>query len=199
MEVKVAQSSPTLCDPIPSPADLPDPGIELGSPALQADYLPTELSGKLKALKESFKLKPHLNWLLICTINFLYYLCFLDFLTASPPLLTWFVVMISSSFPNFQSCYVFDQISLSLETSLLELFFCSNLITIWACHPGTPLPSVGSTFCWFCFFSPWFSHTQFHCKTSSRGFLRNCLWENNFLSPCMSANVFIHLSQIIKN
>ena len=88
MEVKVAQSSPTLCDPIPSPADLPDPGIELGSPALQADYLPTELSGKLKALKESFKLKPHLNWLLICTINFLYYLCFLDFLTTSPPLLT---------------------------------------------------------------------------------------------------------------
>ena len=33
-------------EPIPSPADLPDPGIELGSPALQADSLPTELSGK---------------------------------------------------------------------------------------------------------------------------------------------------------
>ena len=31
--------------PIPFPADLPDPGIELGSPALQADSLPTELSG----------------------------------------------------------------------------------------------------------------------------------------------------------
>ena len=29
-----------------SPADLPDPGIEPGSPALQADSLPTELSGK---------------------------------------------------------------------------------------------------------------------------------------------------------
>ena len=26
--------------------DLPDPGIKLGSPALQADSLPTELSGK---------------------------------------------------------------------------------------------------------------------------------------------------------
>ena len=26
--------------------DLPDPGIELGSPALQVDSLPTELSGK---------------------------------------------------------------------------------------------------------------------------------------------------------
>ena len=30
----------------PSPAALPDPGIEPGSPALQADSLPTELSRK---------------------------------------------------------------------------------------------------------------------------------------------------------
>ena len=29
---------------IPSPVDLPDPGIELGSPALQEDSLPIELS-----------------------------------------------------------------------------------------------------------------------------------------------------------
>ena len=32
--------------PFPSPGDLPDPGIKPGSPALQADSLPTELSGK---------------------------------------------------------------------------------------------------------------------------------------------------------
>ena len=31
---------------IPSPAHLPDPEIESGSPALQADYLPAELPGK---------------------------------------------------------------------------------------------------------------------------------------------------------
>ena len=31
---------------IPSPADLPNPGIEPGSPALQAESLPTDLSGK---------------------------------------------------------------------------------------------------------------------------------------------------------
>ena len=37
------QGSPRI---IPSPADLLDPGIKLGSPALQADSLPTELSGK---------------------------------------------------------------------------------------------------------------------------------------------------------
>ena len=62
--MKAAQSCPTLCDPIDytvhgilqarilewvaclSPGDLPDPGIEPGSLALQADSLPTELSGK---------------------------------------------------------------------------------------------------------------------------------------------------------
>ena len=33
-------------EPIPSPADLPNPGIEPRSPALQADSLPAELPGK---------------------------------------------------------------------------------------------------------------------------------------------------------
>ena len=32
--------------PFPSPGDLPHPGIELGSPTLQADALPIELSRK---------------------------------------------------------------------------------------------------------------------------------------------------------
>ena len=62
-EVKVTQSCLTLCDPMdcihgilqarilewvafPFPGDLPNPGIELGSPALQVDSLPTELWGK---------------------------------------------------------------------------------------------------------------------------------------------------------
>ena len=30
---------------MPSPADIPDPAIELGSPALQADSLPSEPPG----------------------------------------------------------------------------------------------------------------------------------------------------------
>ena len=60
----VAQSCPTLCDPIdykvrgilqaralewvaiPSPGDLPNPGIKPRSPALQSDSLPTEPPGK---------------------------------------------------------------------------------------------------------------------------------------------------------
>ena len=32
--------------PFPSPGDLPDPGIEAGSPVLQADALPSEPQGK---------------------------------------------------------------------------------------------------------------------------------------------------------
>ena len=32
--------------PFPPPGDLPDPGIEAGSPALQADSLPAEPPGK---------------------------------------------------------------------------------------------------------------------------------------------------------
>ena len=34
--------------PFPSPGDLPNPGIEPGSPALQADFLPAELPRKPK-------------------------------------------------------------------------------------------------------------------------------------------------------
>ena len=68
-KVKVTQSYPTLCDPMdcsprdfsvhgilqarilelvpfPSPGDLPDSGIEPGSPTLQAYSLPSEPPGK---------------------------------------------------------------------------------------------------------------------------------------------------------
>ena len=64
--VKGAQSCPTVCDPrdytahgilqsrvlepvaFPFSGDLPNPGIELRSPALQTDSLPAEPQGKLK-------------------------------------------------------------------------------------------------------------------------------------------------------
>ena len=45
--------------PIPSPGDLPDPGIEPGSPALQADSLPLEPQGK--QLVRSSKNPAHYN------------------------------------------------------------------------------------------------------------------------------------------
>ena len=41
---------------IPSPADLPNPGIELASPALQVDSLPTELSGKPQVSNKDIQL-----------------------------------------------------------------------------------------------------------------------------------------------
>ena len=37
--------------PFPSPGDLPNPGIEPGSPALQADALPSKPSGKLRHIQ----------------------------------------------------------------------------------------------------------------------------------------------------
>ena len=37
--------------PFPSPGDLPDPGIEPRSPALQADALPSEPPGKSKEVR----------------------------------------------------------------------------------------------------------------------------------------------------
>ena len=67
VKVLVVQLWPTLCNPMahqgslskgfsrqeywngwsfPSPGDLPDAGIESGSPALQMDSLPSELQGK---------------------------------------------------------------------------------------------------------------------------------------------------------
>ena len=74
---EIAQSCPTLFDPMdcslsaspsmgfsrqecwsglpfPSPGDLPDPGIEPGSPALLADAFPSEPPGKLCLVANSF-------------------------------------------------------------------------------------------------------------------------------------------------
>ena len=79
----VTQSCLTLCDPmdcsppgssvrgilqattlewvvIPSPGDLPDPRIEPGSPALQADSLPSEPPGK--PLRRYLRLNEVIGW-----------------------------------------------------------------------------------------------------------------------------------------
>ena len=44
--------------PFPVPGDLPDPGIEPGSPALQADALPSEPQGKPRRLNEVIRTGP---------------------------------------------------------------------------------------------------------------------------------------------
>ena len=43
--------------PFPSPGDLPDPGIEPGSPELQADALPTEPPGKPREVHTHSKIR----------------------------------------------------------------------------------------------------------------------------------------------
>ena len=43
--------------PSPSPRDLPNPGIEPGSPALQADSLPSEAPGKPRVRRGLTKLQ----------------------------------------------------------------------------------------------------------------------------------------------
>ena len=45
--------------PFPSPGDLPEPGVEPGSPALQADSLPSEPPGNPVSPGESLKLRRH--------------------------------------------------------------------------------------------------------------------------------------------
>ena len=51
--------------PFPSPGDLPNPGIEPGSPALQADTVPSEPPGK-PILVKILKLKTELRLLGSC-------------------------------------------------------------------------------------------------------------------------------------
>ena len=43
--------------PFPSPGDLPDPGIEPGSPTLQVDSLPNELPGKPQEMESKVNFK----------------------------------------------------------------------------------------------------------------------------------------------
>ena len=54
--------------PFPSLGDLPDPGIELGSPALQADSLPTELPGKAACF--TFKSIIHFDFIFMWYMRF---------------------------------------------------------------------------------------------------------------------------------
>ena len=52
--------------PFPSPGDLPNPGIEPGSPALQADALPSEPLGKPEQWKHPWRREHRPRWGLAC-------------------------------------------------------------------------------------------------------------------------------------
>ena len=80
--------------PFPSPGDLPNPGMELGSPALYADYLPSKPPGKpdipkhqAQLLKKNFKEQMisilYKVLLLLCHFSHILTLC--DPIDGSPP------------------------------------------------------------------------------------------------------------------
>ena len=71
--------------PFPSPGDLPNPGIEPRSPALQADSLPSEPSEKLAFVEDSGNISSRIffsTWTIFeifiefVTILFLFYVLF---------------------------------------------------------------------------------------------------------------------------
>ena len=56
--------------PFPSPGDLPDPGIEPRSPAMQVDSLPSEPPGKPKETQISPKtLEPKITYTYCLTVS----------------------------------------------------------------------------------------------------------------------------------
>ena len=78
-------SRPKYCSgqPFPSPGDLPNPGIEPRSPALQADSLPAEPQGKPKdigvgslSLLQGIFPTQELNWGLLRCRQILYQLSY---------------------------------------------------------------------------------------------------------------------------
>ena len=90
-QVKATQSCPTLCDPmdytvleilqdrilewlaVPSPADLPNPGIEPRSPAWQEDSLQAEPQGKVaKTKKKKIQVPSSLYSLCSLSSSYLY-------------------------------------------------------------------------------------------------------------------------------
>ena len=90
--------------PFPSPGDLPDPGIEPGSPALQADSLLTELQGKPS--------------LAIYSKYSSVYMSILNSLTIPPT--TFPPATISSTTNSFKFCVETQKIQNNLEKEELE-------------------------------------------------------------------------------
>lgn len=133
----------------------------------------------------------------IWTIHFLYELLLLSCLS-SPPMISYDIL----KFPLFSA-----MLSLPSNLTFLRDFTPRAVSLLPSQHslgPPAPLPSgdfpshgldpffAKSSFSWF-------SHTLLDCNTSSRDFLRNYVWENYSVNPCVSANVLIHLSQTTEN
>ena len=145
---EVAQSCPTLCDPMdcslpappsmefsrqeywswllfPSPGDLPNPGIEPGSPTLQADALPSEPPGmplKKFFFNQSIWLSDTAGWL-----------------TQFPFSIQFFLATFQAKIDTWQNSGQWD-ISRSSGISFAFQNKC-YFFTIWT-EPPTPLQQV---------------------------------------------------------
>ena len=98
--------------PIPSPGDLPYLGIKLGSPALKADSLPTELQGKPKntgmdslSLLQGIFPTQELNWGLLHCRQILYQLSYQGS-PKSPELLIYFFNIILTYLHSIHSFWI---------------------------------------------------------------------------------------------
>ena len=144
-EITVAQSRPTLCDPMdhtvhgilqariwsgwpfPSPGDLPNPGTEPRSPALQADSLLAETLGKpkntgmgsLSLLQWIFPTQKSNRGLLPCRL-ILYQLSYQGIPTDLQSQIIWVLI-----FPVVQEPYAWEP-SVGLGTPLLGKNFCNS-------------------------------------------------------------------------
>ena len=108
--------------PFPSPGDLPDPGIELRSPALKADALPSEPPGNQKEIAVKIKNPVWKPWnhpsLLFTRVN-------TDFFPAALPLVCHFdnplsppTVLVLPLLLSLTSAAVFNALSARSITSL---------------------------------------------------------------------------------
>ena len=109
--------------PFPSPGDLPNPGIKSGSPALQADYLPTELQGK-PLMTDGFYQMLFLH-LLIHSYNFSLLICWCGELhqlisDAESDLYTWDKTYLMVVYNSFYTWVQFVNIVLSIFVSMFK-------------------------------------------------------------------------------
>ena len=105
--------------PFPSPGDLPDPGIEPESPALQADALPSEPPGKPVAInKSSTKFKPFTNFS-FQIISFLHHSVLFNPLSSTLLFPNIFLCMFQSSYSLF-CCFLIGASLVALVAQIVK-------------------------------------------------------------------------------
>ena len=161
----VAQSCPPFCDPMdcsqpgssvheifqarileypvfPSPGDLPNPGIELGSPALQADPLPSEPPGKPYLYRFTYSGVPYK---LKHTIFILLHLL----LSLSIMFSRFIHITACHHFTPFTDWILFHCVNI--------LHFVDPFISWWILGLFLPLPFVNNTY--------WYRYTNFSLRS----------------------------------